>query len=337
MVMPFYSKWYSYLVLVTVFAVLIGAIFSLILGHEFGLISVLFPSLINTAVLWGGSMAIVKFVWRKYPWEQKPVVHLFVEIGLIVLLLFLFIVTAGLVVAFLKNTGFIETLCGSVTDIVITTLITFLIVTVHEAIFFYKQWKFNFSKSVRLEKDNIEAQYNALKAQVNPHFLFNSLNSLMMLLENHPVAEQYVQDLSDYLRYVLICNTRETVTLAEELEMTHKYINLQKHRFGDNVRVTDEVLPEAMHAHVPPLAVQMLVENCINHNVISGMKPLLIKISSTNDSITVENNLQPKQSIESTGNGLRNIEGRYRLEGAGSLKIVNDGNVFAVTLPLIKK
>ena len=336
-IIPFYSKWYSFLVLITVSSIIIGLTFSLAFNKDFTFFNILLPSLINTAILWGGSMTIVKFVWLKFPWEQKPLTHLFIEIALISLLLIIYILAAGATVSCFNIVTMTEALQIHYIDIIITVLITFLIVTIHEAIFFYKQWKFNFSKSLLLEKDNIEAQYNALKAQVNPHFLFNSLNSLINMLDEHPVAEKYVQDLSDYLRYVLVSNTRETVSLSEELENSKKYIHLQKQRFGDNFDIDITIDSAVFEKHIPPLAVQMLLENCFNHNIISKSKPLHIKVYTIENSLTVENNLQKKQNPGSTGQGLKNIEGRYRFTSGEAVKVESNENIFRVTIPLISK
>jgi len=333
----FYSSWYKLILWMVGIGFLIGVIYSLFLGKNFTFVNVLLPSLFNTIFIWGGSMSIVIFVWNRFPWETSPIKHLVVEVILILTFLTLFVIGINLFISHTRNLTFVESLQQNLFDILFTMLITFLIVTIHEAIFFYRQWKLNFSKSVSLEKDNIEAQYNALKAQVNPHFLFNSLNSLMSMLEDNPQAEQYVQDLSDYLRYVLVSNTRETVTLEEELNNVEKYLHLQKQRFSDNFKVEELIQPEALQKHIPPLALQMLMENCFNHNIISRNKPLYIKISTDSVSLTIENNLQPRSAPESTGQGLKNIEGRYRFVEGQGVKVVSDDTRFAVTIPLITK
>lgn len=331
----FYSKWYILLLWVLGISLLIGIFYHVFFGKDFSLARLLLPSLINTVVLWAGSMSIVIFVWRKFPWESKPRQHILVELSLIVWLLLLYITVIGFFLAYKNHSSFWVELKLNTVDIVFTVLITFLIITIHEAVFFYRQWKLHFSKSIQLEKDNLEAQYNTLKAQVNPHFLFNSLNSLMGLLDNHPTAEQYVQDLSEYLRYVLQSNTRELVDVDEEMESVAKFLNLQKLRFGENLHTHIELSAEARRMQIPPLTIQMLIENCIKHNTISGSKPLTIRVYNTDNAITVENNIQLKQSHESTGHGLRNIEGRYRFLAAKPIQITTTETHFSVSLPLI--
>jgi sensor histidine kinase YesM len=332
----FYTKWYNMILWIVGIAIIIGAIFTIFMGKEFSIFNVLLPSIFNTFFIWSGSMAIVIYVWNRFPWEISPLKHIVVESFLIISLLTIFVLGMNLFFCYSKGTTFVDGLKLNLIDILFTVLITFLIVTIHEAIFFYRQWKLNFSKSVRLEKDNLEAQYNALKAQVNPHFLFNSLNSLMSLLENNPKAEQYVQDLSEYLRYVLLSNSRESVELKEELENLEKFFHLQKLRFNDNLHVEIQLSPETLQYQIPPLALQMLVDNCIKHNTISSKNPLYIKIFDDGKSITVENNLQLKQSKESTGQGLKNIEGRFRFIANEPIKIESDDKHFSVTIPLIK-
>lgn len=335
--LSFYSKWYNIVLIISAFSVVIGSFFTLILNKDFSFGSVILPSLLNTAVLWGGSILIVKYSWQKFPWEEKPLKHLLFEIALIILLLLVFVVLMGLYYSTVNAMSMYDTLSKYSFDIAITILITFLIVTIHEAIYFYQQWKYHFSKSVRLEKDNLEAQYKALKAQVNPHFLFNSLNSLSSMLDSHPHAEKYVQELSEYLRYVLVSNTREMVSLKEEMEICEKYLYLQKQRFGDNFDVEMKIESDSLNKNIPSMALQMLLENCFNHNIVSKNKPLHIKISSNSNFVKVENNHQQKTKTQSTGYGLKNIAGRYRFASNNEIEIIENEKIFAVSLPLIQQ
>ena len=331
-----YSNWYYLVLLIVMASLLIGYLFSIVNNLDFTLINVFLRSIFSTAIIWGGCVFIVTYTWHKYPWESMPIKHLIIEVLLILLLLTLYMVFGVFFLCYNDSSSISNALQSHIVEIIFTILITFLITTIHEAVFFYQQWKLNFSKSISLERDNLEARYNALKAQVNPHFLFNSLNSMMSLLDNNPKAEQYVQDLSEYLRYVLLSNSREEVTLQEELENLEKFFHLQKLRFESNLTVEINIQPTSLPLHMPPLALQMLVDNCIKHNIISTKNPLYIKIFDDGKSITVLNNLQLKQSEDSTGQGLKNIEGRYRFISNEPIKIVSDDKQFSVTIPLIK-
>lgn len=330
-----YRKWYYSVLLIIAVSLFIGLIFSLILDVKLSWMNMVFPSLLNTVVIWGGSMAIVNFSWRKFPWEDQPKKHLLVEIGLIVLFLIAFISVATWLYPVLFPEDFTANPQQNQSDVLITVLITFLIVTIHEAIFFYQQWIYNFSKSVKLEKDNLEVKYNALKAQVNPHFLFNSLNSLLTLVGDNTRAENYVQDLSGFLRYMMMSGNRDTISLQEELVNVEKYIRLQQQRFGTNFSVTTSISEAALAKHIPVLALQILFENCFQHNVITEQKPLQIRIFDEGDLLTVENNYQQKVQQESTGLGLKNIDGRYLLTGKKGISVFNDGKRFAVSIPLL--
>lgn len=331
-----YFNW-NYIIVILVVALLIGYLFAHILKLDFSFLNVFVRSIFSTTFIWGGCMTIVTIMWKKFPWEIMPAKHLFFEILFIALFLGVYIIGGAFLMTYFEIDSFSELIELHSTEIIVTTLISFLITTIHEALFFYQQWKFNFSKSVRLEKDNLQAQYNALRSQVNPHFLFNSLNSLITLLDGNPKAEEYVQILSEYLRYVLVSNEKPEVTIQKELENLEKFFLLQKLRFNENLIVEINVNADTLNHKIPPLALQMLVDNCIKHNIISSKYPLKIEIFDSENRITVRNNKQLKTTEESTGQGLKNIEGRFRFIGGESIKIESDEKQFSVTLPMIIK
>ena len=278
-------------------------------------------------------MEIVCYLWRKFPWEHHPVKHVILEVILILTYTNLF----SLSVHYLEvKTGLIETPKNIHLDIIITNLITLLITTIHETLFFYKQWKYNFSKSARLEKDNIEAKYEALKTQVNPHFLFNSLNSLTAIVDDNDEAVNYIQNLSDFLRYNLKSRDRELVLVREEVEITQKYLKLQKMRFNGNLIIDFDIPESAFHYALPPLVLQMLVENCLKHNIVSNDKKLTVKTWVTDATVYVENNLQKKRNGNSMGHGLKNIVERYRFFTTQEVKISETESKFTVEIPLLK-
>jgi sensor histidine kinase YesM len=289
--------------------------------------------LVMTAGLWLGCMAIVTFLWRRFPWEQAPLVHILLEIFLILFYTVIFSSTLYIIekkyieLPQMENLGM---------EIFVTILITFFVTSIHESIFFYQQWKYNFSKSVRLEKDNIEARYEALRAQLNPHFLFNSLNGLTTMVEENKGAVEYIQNLSEMLRYMLKSGEKELVLLRDEIAILEKYIGLQQMRFQGSLEVRVDVDEKLYHLAVPPLSLQMLVENCIKHNVISSEKPLKIKIESGRESITVTNYLQKKDGVESSGHGLKNLAGRYRFFTPKKVVVSQSDNSFKVTIPLLQ-
>lgn len=289
--------------------------------------------IVMTAGIWTGCIVIVSWLWRRFPWEESPVIHLLLEILLISVYTLAF--GGGLYLMEKKFFGMPELRSPRV-EILVTLLITYFITTINEAVFFYRQWIFNFSKSLRLERDNIRARYENLRAQINPHFLFNSLNSLITMANDNAELTGYIKDLSDLLRYSLQSGEKHIVLLHDETELIRKYVSVQQKRFQQNLFVDIDIPEKYHHYAVPPLVLQMLVENCIKHNVISATQPLRISITANEESITVSNNLQKKEAAEATGTGLDNIRGRYMLLTRREIEIKNDGNTFSVTVPLLK-
>lgn len=219
----------------------------------------------------------------------------------------------------------------------IVYVVTALVYVIYECIFFYNNWKRTFIYAEQLEREHTKAQYESLKNQINPHFLFNSLNTLSAIIpQDADKAVDFVHKLSNTYRYLLKMKERELVLLDEELEFARAYIFLIKSRYGDNlqIHVEDHVVTRSLL--LPPLSLQMLLENCIKHNVISKDKPLKVDIVIKNNHISVINNLQPKQMLEpSTGLGLDNIRKRYEVLSDKTISIVQSKHGFEVTLPLL--
>jgi hypothetical protein len=285
-----------------------------------------------TAGIWLGCMSIVIILWKKFPWEEKPLLHLFIEIPAILIYTLLF--SFGMYLLERKFLHIPEMLNVGI-EIFMTILITFFITAIYESVFFYRQWKYNFSKSVRLEKDNLEAKYEALRAQINPHFLFNSLNSLSSMVEDNKPVVEYIQNLSVLLRYMMKSGENELVLLSEEIEILMSYISLHLTRFNGSLEIKVDI-PDTLKKHVvPPLVLQMLVENCMKHNVISRDKPLKVEITADNEFITVTNNLQRKTGVTSTGQGLDNISGRYGFFTSVKVEVIENDEIFKVKVPLL--
>jgi two-component system LytT family sensor kinase len=288
--------------------------------------------LLMTGGIWLGCMIIVKYLWKKFPWEIYPVKHLIWEIVLITAWTILYSSTLYSIERWTNVFGHLENLFM---EAFVTLLITYLITSLHELVYFYQQWKYNFSKSIRLEKDNIQAKYETLKTQINPHFLFNSLNSLTNLVDKNEAAVKYIRDLSDFFRYMLGSQDKELVLVREEINLLEKYIHLQQSRFKSNLSMVLDVPESYYHYAIPPLVVQMLVENSIKHNIISKDKPLSVTVRAENETLLVENNLQKKSGVSGTGQGLRNISERYRLFTTREVIITETSAIFKVAIPLL--
>ncbi|MCB0804678.1 MAG: histidine kinase [Bacteroidales bacterium] len=190
-----------------------------------------------------------------------------------------------------------------------------------------------------LQEENIISQFETLKSQVNPHFLFNSLNVLSSLIFiDQDKAAKFVRQLSKVYRYVLDHKDMDTIVLREELPFIESYIFLLKTRFDQNLQVKIEIPEEKMDHKVAPMVIQLLVENAIKHNVISRLKPLSVSITATSedDYLTVSNNLQLKSSTERSSRiGLSNIRKRYDYLSGKKVDIIHDENHFTVKIPLL--
>jgi two-component system LytT family sensor kinase len=188
----------------------------------------------------------------------------------------------------------------------------------------------------RLQADNQNAQYELLRKQVNPHFLFNSLNTLKAMIDiNDPDAAGFVSNLSNFYRSSLENRHNDLSALSEELDLLRSFIFLLKSRFEEGVQVQID-LNGFEDTYVPPFTLQLLVENCIKHNVVSLESPLHVHLYQGEGFIVIKNNKQPKNILEqSSGIGLANIRGRYSFVSPKEIVVVNTATEFMIKLPLL--
>ena len=295
-------------------------------------------SVLFSGICWIGCRHIVFTLWKVCPWDKKPRLHLLLEIpGIFIWVTFLSVLISWWITSYF----FHKTFSLNITfwhNVLIANFVAFFVTAIHEGIFFYIQWKYNIQRSEELEKSTYEAQYENLRSQVNPHFLFNSLNTLAAQVENNPEAVSFVENLSDFLRYSLSNTGRELVPLKEEIQMLQKYKYLQQTRFGQNLIINIEVDEKSQNLFIAPLALQMLVENAIKHNIISRDKPLTINIFiSNNNYLSVENNLQKKiEPGRSTRIGLKNIQNRYQYLTTRKVIFIESSLKYKVSIPLVE-
>lgn len=189
-------------------------------------------------------------------------------------------------------------------------------------------------REAQLKRETAESQFEALKSQINPHFLFNSFNTLMAIIEENPkVAVEYVEHLSDFYRSILAYREHDFISLQEERDLVRSFDFLLKKRFEDGFRLEDRL--NGQTGRIMPLTLQLLVENAVKHNVISASKPLTVELFAEGDYVVVRNNIQPKIKPEpSTRFGLQSLVHRYRLLGNRPVIVENDGAVFVVKVPI---
>ncbi len=221
--------------------------------------------------------------------------------------------------------------------VLMSALLTALIATIYESIYLLSRLRDIQVEREQLLREKIQTELEALRNQVNPHFLFNSLNALADLIhEDAHRAEQYVQELSKVYRYVLEIQQRELIRLHEELAFLDSFLFLLRTRFGDKLQVEFDI-PEGLKSRwIVPLSLQLLFENAIKHNVVSAARPLKVRVRAEGYDLVVSNNLQVKPHPEaSTGKGLDNLRNRYRLLGERVVEAVSSATEFRVTVPTL--
>lgn len=215
---------------------------------------------------------------------------------------------------------------------------TLLVVAIYENIYFVGELRKSVEEKELLKRENLNAQLSALKTQVNPHFLFNNLNTLAAIIPEDPgQAIDFVQQLSKVYRHILEVRDEKSICLREELDVLKAYAFLLKTRFGDNLDISIRVTDEKLQQKVVPLSLQILMENAIKHNIVSSAKPLHIHISTEEGKLIICNNLQRKNQLaESTGMGLDNIRNRYKLLGEQRVEVKEGPSSFTVSIPLVE-
>jgi sensor histidine kinase YesM len=297
-------------------------------------------SVVYTLVLGLGNREIWRQLQRRYPLVAQTRRRLwwlaigsvaYTSLATVLLTLGLVLVpggtkTSSLALVFIVAINLVPTLVGQL---------------IYESRHSFRQWEENQRRADQLAQAQTQAQLDALAQQLDPHFLFNSLNTLAALIEpaNEP-AQHYVEGLADVYRYVLLSRERPTVPLTEELAFVQTYVALQKVRFRDNVQAHYDVPPAALGHHVAPLSVQVLVENALKHNEASQARPLHLRLvaDAAGTTLRVENTYQPRPAglAPGTGTGLANVRQRYALLGAPAPVLVEQAaGIFAITLPLL--
>tara|TARA_R110002126_G_C10478471_1_gene501663 strand:+ start:615 stop:1937 length:1323 start_codon:yes stop_codon:yes gene_type:complete len=279
------------------------------------------------------------FISKKYSWEQEPKKRLlFGSLGSITVIL----VTYGLLRMLLFVGYFNRPFADFISNEDSTTYLIFIIVAVFislfiHAFYFYKALQDTKVKEQKIIAGSASAKFDALKNQLDPHFLFNSLNVLTSLIEEDPgQAQKFTTSLSKVYRYVLEQKSKNLISVDEELQFAKTYVRLLKMRFEDSIifEIPDKALnPEAK---IVPLSLQLLLENAVKHNVVTSYKPLHIKIFEEGDFLYVTNNLQEKQVVKkSSGVGLQNIRQRYAILTKEEMQIFKNDKEFKVRLPML--
>ena len=300
-------------------------------------INSLYSALIG-GTLWKGNEAIAYFVGRNIDYNRYPFKALRWNLSL----MFVFSLIDIVVINYLWFVVIFDWTAERMftriyPTMIIELVVTIVITSVFFAIEFFQSWRESAVREERLQKESIKLQYNALKNQVNPHFLFNSLNTLTSLVyKDADQSARFIKQLSEVYRYVLEHRDTELVDLATEIGFCRKYIYFQKIRHGENLHVDFEIDPTA-NIKVVPMSLQLLIENAIKHNEISEEKPLIIKVGIVEGFIVVTNTLQQRKTIpESGGIGLETLKRRYAFLSDKAFDAKRENGRFVVQIPVIE-
>jgi two-component system, LytTR family, sensor kinase len=307
------------------------------INHEWDVLMVCLPmSLVYTGVFWVSLRWAYHIIRTRYP-ESKDIFKRIAWIFGAFLIVFAFVNTS--LDAFFKwALPFHREIDNIIVEFIGSLILSALTITIYEAVAFAQGLHKVEAEKTELQRHFVQSQLEGLRNQVNPHFLFNSLNTLTYLIPEDPDrAVNFVQKLSKVYRYVLESRVAAVIPLRDEIEYLNAYIYLLRERFGESLQVNIAELNGQSNASIVPLTLQILFENAIKHNVISVEKPLKIEVFPENGHLTVRNNLQLKnQVMDSTGVGLENIRARYRILTQQEIGVDISTDYFTVSLPVIK-
>lgn len=276
---------------------------------------------------------------RLHPWEKSPLRRLILEIAAGSILAIALIVAINLILKiYLLDVQFIQLSDEVITTLYYLILFAFIPAFVEFALFLLKRWRDGLAEMEKYRKENAEYRFETLRTQVNPHFLFNSLNTLSSLMyEDRDKAAGFIRDLSDVYRYVLDNRNKELIPLSDELKFIRSFVYLYKLRFDNKLEVEFDIRDDQHIRLIAPMTLQLLIENAVKHNIISTRRPLSIHITATgNGYIAVSNNLQKKTSgVVSSGIGLANISSRYGFLSDKPVEVTESEMAFTVKVPLI--
>ena len=223
-------------------------------------------------------------------------------------------------------------------SLVVVIFLTTMVMAIYEAVYFFVLLKKSVREEEQAKQAIIQAQLDVLQNQAQPHFFFNTLNTLRDIIDQNPKedAMQFVDKLSDMYRFLLESGNTNLISLRDELKFAKAYIHVQSERFGENLKLLWSIPKTLEDRLIAPMSLQLLLENAIKHNVISRAKPLEINVTIADDCLVVTNKIQKKSTqLPSTKMGLKNIEKRYALISHRSIEVANEEDLFSVSLPLL--
>lgn len=289
-------------------------------------------------IIWQGNRYLLFSLRSYFNWFNKPVRKI---ISLLVAVSFFTIPVSSVMLIgwyYLFKHGSVNWQVVNTSTLIIMICVLF-ITHVYETVFLVKESENEMLKNEQLERAKAEAELQALKNQIDPHFMFNSLNTLSYLIDEAPEkAKEFNEHLADIYRYILQNKTSDLVMVREEIIFLRDYFLLQKIRYGDavtlQINIADEIFEQYM---MLPISLQILAENAFKHNEFSIKEPLIIKVFSEDEKMIVYNRLVKKQTAKPSSKvGLLNLQERYKLATSMSIEVKETNESFIVYLPMLK-
>ncbi|HEX2535478.1 MAG TPA: histidine kinase [Chitinophagaceae bacterium] len=306
----------------------------------FNLWQIYLISIVEVVILWEPNRLVIAYFRNRFPGIRQTQQRI---LGLLGTCLSVTVLVRFLNLLFYDLTrfwGYDLPAAAYVHGISVALLFMVIVGGIYETAYYFRKWKQLFSETEALKRENLQTQLDSLKAQINPHFLFNNLSSLVpLIMEDQAKAVTFVNELSSVYRYLLQANTKNLVPLRVELKFISHYFHLLKTRFEEGVELRTDIGERYLDHALPPLTLQILLENAVKHNAVLPRQPLVIHLF-TDDSghLVVRNNLQKKNNLVASNKlGLQNIRTKYELLGAGAVRIRHTPEYFEVTLPLFKQ
>lgn len=299
-------------------------------------------SIFITLIVWEGNLRIDQWLNKRYPWITMPAKRILIHLLFSVAYSAIFIFLASYLFNLVSNEipvngpGFWQV---TLAILGILVLMSIILLTIEISTQFFRHWKHSLVEIERYRAESLQAQLQNLKSQINPHFLFNNLSVLSSLVYQDPdKSVEFINQLSKVYRYLLDNQSSELVTVDDELNFIRSYLFLLQIRFSPNLSVAIDVRHEDLARMIPPMALQILIENAIKHNEVSSGYPLSISIVSADEKLIVTNNLQPRALHEpGSQTGLKNIRARYAFFTAIPVEVVTEPASFIVKIPLLAK
>ena len=298
----------------------------------------LLTCIVITIIVWEGNLRLDKLIDSKFPWDQsvrkRILIHLFSSTTYTILSIFLSLKVFNLVICEYSKT---EQDKFFTLSIIIGLMTAFIILSIEISVQFFNNWKKSLVEIEKHKAESTQAQLQNLKNQINPHFLFNNLSVLSSLVYlDQDKAVDFINQLSKVYRYILDNRNGELASIESEITFIESYIFLLQLRFDKNIQFEIDIENDKKQGLIPPMALQITVENAIKHNEISNAKPLHISIKTEGDFLEIKNNLQKRLHTEESSNtGLKNIRDRYRYFSTRSMLVSETETDFTVQLPIL--